>query len=558
MKRTILVVLFVVAGASPIAAAMPQAMAVSANPYATRAALAMLQKGGSAADAAIAAQLVLGLVEPQSSGIGGGAFALFWDQRNKRIQSFDGRETAPAAASEDLFLDQNGEPLQFFDALSGGRAVGVPGVIAMLELLHTQHGRLSWKELFAPAIALAEDGFLVPRQLSISLAKKVNPKLGQHNTARRYFFPRGEPLREGERVVNLAYADTLHRIAQGGAAAFYTGDIAQDIVNTVRRVDNPGLLTIDDMRGYQAKQRPPVCATYKTRLVCGMGPPTSGGITLLQMLGILQHHQADATDPLAVKNLHLFTQAARLAYADRARYLGDSDFVPVPLTALLDPAYLRARSKQIDYTADINKKAAAGVIVTRAEGTSYAQPSTSHLSIVDRFGNALSMTTSIEMAFGSGVMVRGFLLNNQLTDFAFTARQDGRLLANSVAGGKRPRSSMAPTIVLEDNQPRLIIGSPGGSRIINYVAYSVWAWLEYALDVDTLVSLPHITNRNGAATDIEKNTPLVTKAAALEALGHTINIRPLYSGLHAIALDRQGRLTGAADPRRDGIALGGQ
>lgn len=533
-------------------------MVSAANPYAVNAGYRILEEGGSAVDAAIAVQMVLTLVEPQSSGIGGGAFLLYWDNSAHQLTSWDGRETAPSAATGDLFLDDEGQPINWWDALAGGRSVGTPGVIAALAIAHKQHGKLPWSTLFEDAIALSEKGFKVSERLHLLIEKKTNPALGRYDKARNYFYPNDQPLQTGATLRNPELADTLKRIAAIGPKAFYSGDIAKDIVSTVKSAqDNPGLLSEKDLSTYQAKERPPVCAPYHQYKVCGMGPPTSGGITILQILSLLEPFKLSTYSPMDVNAVHLFSQASRLAYADRDTYIADSDFVNVPVTELLDSQYLKQRSSLINVERD-TKTAPAGNIPNSTAfsiGSTHAQPSTSHISIIDASGNAVSMTTSIEMAFGSTLMVRGFLLNNQLTDFSFRNQQNGKPVANRVEGNKRPRSSMSPMMVFDkNNELLLVIGSPGGSRIINYVAKTIIGILDWGLDIQLAIDLPNISNRNGS-TDLELDTTAVNLQQALEKKGHDINIRELNSGLHGILVTPDG-LIGGADSRREGIAKG--
>ena len=534
-------------------------MVAAANSHAVEAGIEILEAGGSAVDAAIAVQLVLGLVEPQSSGIGGGAFMLYFDAADREIISFDGRETAPAAATPALFLDANGAKMKFWDAVVGGRSVGVPGVLRMLELAHREHGTLPWARLFDPAIRLAENGFAVSPRLSEMIADDKHLKR-YPATAAYFHTDAGEPLPVGHILKNPDYAATLRAVAKDGADAFHKGDIARDIVATVRgAADNSGLLSEADLAGYAAKIRPPVCVLYRAHNVCGMGPPSSGGLTVGMILGMLENFDMGKLAPGSVEAEHLFIEAARLAYADRGLYMADFDFVHVPVEGLLNSAYLKRRSRLIDGKESMGK-AVPGTppekkTERRAPDGALELPSTSHFSIVDAKGNAVSMTTSVENAFGSRMMVRGFLLNNQLTDFSFQPEQDGKLVANRVEPGKRPRSSMAPTIVLgPDGGLRLVTGSPGGSRIINYSARSVMAVLDWGMDPQAALSRPHVTSRNGAV-DLEEGTAAEGLKAALEARGHEVKVSVLTSGLHAILVEN-GKLLGAADPRREGLATG--
>ncbi len=534
-------------------------MVVAAHPLAARAGADALAAGGSAVDAAIATQLVLNLVEPQSSGIGGGAFLLHREGGSGGIVAYDGRETAPAAARPDLFLDERGEPLAFMDAVVGGRSVGTPGLVRLLAHVHEKHGRLPWADLFAPAIRLAEEGFPVGERLAALVAG--DERLRRQEEARDYFFPGGEPIRAGDRLVNPAFAETLRAIAEGGPDAFYRGEIAADIVAAVRGFSgNPGLLTEADLASYEVVEREPVCAWFRVYQVCGMGAPSSGALTVGQILGLLDHFDLESLDPLGVDATHLFAEASRLAFADRALYIADPDFVRVPGPgALLDDAYLTFRAQLID-RARAAEKVSAGNPPWRdtmrlAPDESLELPSTSHISIVDRDGNIVSMTTTIQSGFGSRLVVRGFLLNNELTDFSFRPEADGLPVANRVEPGKRPRSSMAPTIVLDEaDAPVLVVGSPGGARIIPYVARTILGVLVWGMDVQDAVNMPHVTNLGGG-TDLEAGTGAADLASALEERGHRVAVRDLNSGIHAIAVAPPGFVAGI-DPRREGAAFG--
>ena len=546
------------AGASePVRAA--QHMVAAANPHAARAGRAVLRAGGSAIDAAIAMQLVLNVVEPQSSGIGGGAFLLYYDKARGQVYAYDGRETAPAAATADLFIEPGGQRMKFYDAVVGGRAVGVPGLLAMLELAHVAHGKLPWSDLFDPAIRLATEGFALSPRLHKLVARDRH--LTTFITPRVYFYTwLGRPKPVGAVLKNQRLARTFRIIAKGGGSAFYRGPIARDVVTTVRRARrNPGRLSTADFTAYRARARTPVCLPYRSWRVCGMPPPSSGGITTLQILGMLSHFDLGGVAPGSAEAVHLLSEASRLAFADRARFIADGDFVRVPVEGLLDHAYLAARARLIDPARSMGH-AKAGEPPARASrrrpsDDSSEHRSTTHLSVVDRAGNAASMTSSIESAFGSRLMVRGFLLNNQLTDFSFVAEKDGVAIANRVEPGKRPRSSMAPTLVFDDHG-RLVmaLGSPGGSRIIGYVVKTIVAVLDWGLDVQAAINLAHHVNRNGA-TELEGGTAISRLAGALESRGHKVVERELVSGLHAIAVV-PGGLEGGADRRREGIALG--
>ena len=530
-------------------------MVAAANPHAAEAGREMLRAGGTAVDAAIAAQMVLTLVEPQSSGLGGGAFLLHYDAGDSAVSAFDGRETAPAAATEALFLKDDGTPMGFWDAVVGGRSVGVPGVLRMLRLAHEAHGRLPWAFLMEPAIELAETGFAISPRLHSLVSR--DRFLGSQEAARAYFFgPDGAPKPVGTILRNPALADSLRRIAWGGAEAFYEGEIAADIVAAVQGVaGNPGQMSLEDLRGYRAVEREPLCRPYRAWQVCGVPPPTSGGVAVLQMLGVLEAFELAPLAPNGAEAAHLIAEAGRLAFADRGLFLADSDFVPVPVERLLDRGYLRERAGLIAPGTSMGKAAPGLPAETAAMPRQDDPPSTSHLAVVDAAGNAVSMTSSIESAFGSRQMVRGFLLNNELTDFSFRPEADGRPVANRVQPGKRPRSSMSPLLVLdEDGKLLLAIGSPGGSRIIGYVLRATLGVLDWGLDPQSAVELPHVVNRNGA-TDLEFGSAIQGAAPGLLARGHQINYRDMTSGLHAIQVTPDG-LRGGADPRREGVALG--
>ena len=536
-------------------------LAVTANPHATDAAHAILVRGGSAVDAAIAAQLVLGLVEPQSSGIGGGAFMLVHDARRSRLRAYDGRETAPAAASAGRFLKPDGTPMAFRVAVATGIAVGVPGLVRMLGLAHAKHGRLAWAELFAPAIALAEGGFRVSPRLATLIA--VDRQLKGDARASAYFHDaEGRPLAAGTLLRNPAYATTLRTLAREGADAFYRGPIADDVVATVRgHAAHPGDLTHADLAGYRAIEREPVCGVYRRHRVCGMPPPSSGGTTVLAILGMLEPYDVASMGPASFWSVHFVSEAGRLAFADRNAFVADPAFADVP-AGIVDPGYLRERSRLIRATASLGRAAPGDPPRERARRVAYASadaaelPSTSHLSIVDGDGNAAAMTTSIEDAFGSRLMTAGgFLLNNQLTDFSFEPAVDGKPVANRVEPRKRPRSSMAPTIVYDPaGRVRLVVGSPGGSSIINYVTKAILATVDWKLDPQAAVALSNFGSRNGPV-ELEQDTPVAALADRLRALGHDVSVLPLTSGAGAILRER-GTWAGGADPRREGTARG--
>jgi gamma-glutamyltranspeptidase / glutathione hydrolase len=547
-------------------------MVAAANPLATDAGYQVLKAGGSAVDAAIAVQMVLSLVEPQSSGIGGGAFLLHWDGRS--IAAWDGRETAPAAADEKLFLTSDGKPMTFRDAVAGGRSVGVPGAVRMLEAAHKEHGQLPWAALFQPAITLAEQGFRVSPRLHTLL--KTETALKNEAQARAYFYGAdGEPLPVGSVVKNPALADVLRGIAARGSAALLAGPVAADIARRVRgHATNPGPLSEADLAGYTPQRRESICTVWKVAYrVCGFPPPSSGHIAVMQILGLLERStpvpQALADKAPTAPWLHVYTEAARLAYADRAQYLGDPDFVQPPAgrwTSLLDDAYLKQRASLIGAQSMGTAKpgAPAGAPAAFAPQGQQVESGTSHISIVDAQGRAVAMTTTIEDVFGSRLMSDGgtgkpggFLLNNQLTDFSFApADAEGKPIANRVQPGKRPRSSMSPMLVFDARDGRLLmsLGSPGGAAIIHFTAKTLVGTLEWGLDAQRAIDLPNFGSFNGP-TVLEKGRFPAPTIEALRARGHTVNEIDMTSGLQAIQRTAGG-WHGGADPRREGIVMG--
>jgi gamma-glutamyltranspeptidase/glutathione hydrolase len=536
-------------------------MVVAGNPLAVEAGREILRQGGTAVDAAIAVQMVLTLVEPQSSGIGGGGFLLHYDPAAKRIESYDGRETAPASATPDMFLDAEGKPLQFYDAVVGGLSVGVPGTLRMLELAHREHGKLPWAQLFAPAIKLAEDGFPVSARLSGEIAEDAYlPKMPE---AAHYFLDaQGRALPAGTLLKNPALANVLRAIATGGPDAFYNGPIAADIVAAVTQSKpRAGGMTLADLAGYRATKRPVPCADYRAYKVCGMGPPSSGGVAVLQILGMLEPFDMGKEAPLSLAAAHQFAEASRLAFADRDRYVGDPDFVPVPVHGLLDRGYLTGRSTLIRpdaITPDAKPGRPPGddMTVGASQPPQFEPMSTSHMVIVDAAGNTVTFTTTVENAFGSRVMVDGFILNNELTDFSFRPADGGHAVANRVQPGKRPRSSMVPVLMFDGTTgaPAFALGSPGGSYIIDYVAEAVVGLIDWRLGPGGAAALPHIINRNGP-TVLEAKRGLEAIGGGLEDLGDTVKYEDMDSGLAIVAFGPNG-LIGASDPRRDGVALG--
>ena len=531
-------------------------MAASANPLATEAGYEILKRGGSAIDAMIAMQTTLGLTEPQSSGLGGGAFLVYWDNKAKKLTTFDARETAPKAATPELFLDEAGKPMDFMNAVVGGRSVGVPGIPKLLEDVHKRYGKLPWASLFDKPIALAEQGFTVSPRMAKSIEQNLEPLKRYPQTA-AYFLPDGKPLTAGTVLKNPEFARSVRLLAEKGSAPFYQGAQAQNIVRAVTgAVDNPGKISMADLKNYRVIEREPVCAPYREYEVCGMGAPSSGAIALGEILGVLQNQDMKA---LGAENIHSWRwigDASRIAFADRDYYVGDPKFVNVPTRALISQAYLKPRAEEIRQSDKALENIQAGKFgKAYAQGMAVELPSTSHLVVVDKDGNVVSMTTSIENAFGSGLMANGYLLNNELTDFAFNpVGADGKTVANSVAGGKRPRSSMAPTIVMKDGKPYLAVGSPGGSRIIGFVAKTLVAHIDWGMDIQTAISLPNMLNR-GSTYEIEEKTAAAAKAPALEQLGYKVQVRDLNSGVQGIVIGKNG-LQGGADPRREGKVMG--
>nr|WP_124361170.1 gamma-glutamyltransferase [Pseudomonas sp. R3-52-08] len=552
-------------------------MAAAANPLAAQAGREMLRQGGSAIDAAIAMQAVLTLVEPQSSGIGGGAFIMLWDGAN--VHAYDGRETAPAGATERLFLNADGTPMAFTDAQIGGRSVGTPGVLRALEMAHKQHGHLQWAKLFEPAIRLSEQGFAIsPRLHSLIAADRF---IAQSPDMAAYFLNAdGSPKATGTLLKNPALAKVFKRIAKEGPDALYHGPIADEIARKVQGNRNAGSLTQADLTGYAARERTPLCTDYKHWKVCGMPPPSSGGIAVAQILGTLQALEARdprlaiapmtpirSTSPAGLEPtpeaVHLIAEAGRLAFADRALYVADADFTPVPVAGLIAPDYLAQRAALIgERSMGVAKPGQpAGIRVAYAPDRSPLRISTSQVVAVDDQGGAVSMTTTVEAAFGSHVMVQGFLLNNQMTDFSFIAEENGQPVANRVQPGKRPRSAMAPTLVFDRQSGELLatVGSPGGSQIIEYVSKSLVAMLDWKLDPQAAISLPNFGSRNGA-TELEAGLFSPGVKQALKSKGHALSEIDMTSGVQAIVRtrDAQGKvsLSGGADPRREGEALG--
>ncbi|MFG6416919.1 gamma-glutamyltransferase family protein [Roseateles sp. DC23W] len=540
----------------------------AANPLAAQAGVEMLRAGGSAVDAAVAVQLVLGLVEPQSSGIGGGAFLMHWD--GKQVQTLDGRETAPAAATPELFLKPDGQPRLMREAVLSGLSTGTPGVMAMLASAHRQHGKLPWARLFEPAIALAEQGFLISPRLhelaANETALRSDPQAGPY-----LYDATGAPRPVGTRLKNPAYAAVLRAVAeQGVARAFYAGPVAEDIVRRVKAHARPGLLTLADLAAYQPAVRPPLCNDWRAYRICGFGPPSSGHLTLMQILGLLDTQPAAlAARGLTADWMHAYAESAKLAFADRAQFIGDPAFVTAPggdWQTLLAPAYLTQRGALIGERA-MDRATAGDPAATQqawAPQTEQLERGTSHISVVDAQGRAVSMTSSVESAFGNRVMsdggtglAGGFMLNNQLTDFSLNpVGADGKPVANRVEAGKRPRSSMAPTLVF-DRAGKLVMvaGSPGGPVIIHYVAKVLTGALAWGLPAQQAVDLPNFGHFNSGTLIVEPGALTLDQAAALRERGHRLSQTDLTSGLQVLVRGKGG-WAGGADPRREGVVLG--
>ena len=557
-RRLLAACLLALASANAAASTLAgQQLAVAAHPLAAAAARDILGQDGSATDAAVAAALVLAVVEPQSSGLGGGGFLLHWSAAERQVTSYDGRETAPAAARPERFLGPDRKPMSFAEAQAGGLSVGVPGLLRMLELAHRRHGRLAWARLFEPAIRLAEGGFPVAPRLAAAV--KGADRLERFGATERQFHAAdGTPIEAGDSLRNPPLAATLRQLARLGAEALHAGPLAERIVKTVAEAPvNPGDLTAADLAAYRAVERAPVCGLYRLYRVCGMGPPSSGGLVVLQMLALLERFDLAALAPDGPQAAHLLAEAGRLAYADRLSYLGDADFVAVPLAGLMARDYLSGRSALIDPLRALGL-VAPGEPAGR-QGRAPAAPEyehgTTHLSVVDAQGNGVALTASIEGPLGSYLTANGFLLNNQLTDFAFQPLLDGRPVANAVAGGKRPRSTMAPTIVLApDGTLFAVLGSAGGARIGHYVASALLALIDWRQDPARALGRPHVGNRNGP-TELEQGSAAEALVAPLKALGHDLRLVPMASGTHLIQR-ANGLWLGAADPRRDGAAAG--
>ena len=537
-------------------------MVASANPIASQVGRDILRKGGNAMDAAVAMQMMLTLVEPQSSGIGGGGFLMYYDAKTGGIEAYEGRETAPRAVTENLFMTADGTAMARDRYRVGGISVAVPGTVKLLALAHRRHGKIKWRELIQPTIELAEKGFKVSRRLNKSIAR--DRYLPQYPTARSYFFgPTGRPLAVGTVLRNPALARSLRNIARRGEAAFYKGSLAAEVAKAVRGDPRrPGIMKVTDLSRYQARNRQVLCGPYRTWLICGFGPPTAGGLTTLMTLAMLERFQLSRLKPGSLEAVHLISEATRLANADRLRYVGDPDFVTVPIAGLLDRGYLDRRSELIRRDRAM-KEVKAGKIPMLAKKAAllapsddHEAPSTTHMSVVDSQGNTVAMTASVGGAFGSRIMVGGFMLNNEATDFSPVPRtKSGRPKINRPGPDKRPRSAQSPTLVFDGSGGlALALGSPGGTRIMAYVVKTLIGVLDWGLDIQAAISLPNHAVRRGRI-DLERGTGLVAIAPALRKLGHRVRVRALTSGIQGIAR-KDGVLMGGADPRREGVALG--
>jgi gamma-glutamyltranspeptidase / glutathione hydrolase len=534
-------------------------MAVTPHPLATRAAYDILRRGGTAVDAAAAAQIMLTLVEPAASGIGGGGFMLVYDNKTGRVTSYDGRETAPDSARPDMFLKANGAPMEFYDAVAGGTAVGIPGMVKLLEVAHANHGRLTWYDLIKPTVDRARSGFPVSERLAQQIAE--DPSLKATPAARAYFYlANGKPLPEGHLLRNPALAEALSGIASNGSRAFYADTLTDDMIKTVRTAPrHPARLTISDFVNYEVEQRDALCGNYRSYTVCGMAPPSAGGIVTLQVLKFLEKYDLKKAGVESPETLHLLAEASKLAYADRNRYIADPRFVRYNQLNLLEPTYLATRARLLSPARSMGI-ATAGSIPGQREAAAWTQfepVSTSHISVVDMAGNAVSLTGSIENTFGSRLFTNGFLLNNQLTDFAFMPSVGGVPVANRAEPGKRPRSSMSPTLVFDRKTGalRFVVGSPGGARITPYVLKTLVQTLDGGQNIQAAISSGNIANLNDV-TELEEGRFPRRTFAALKAKGDAVVAANLSSGINAIERRADGTLVGGTDPRREGLALG--
>ena len=556
MRKIILLAVALIAVTTTPISAQSSGIASSADPRATEAGAEILAKGGSAADAAMAMMLALTVVEPQSSGIGGGGFLVHYDADGGKISTINGRETAPAAATPQRFTDANGKPIPFLQAFPGGKSVGVPGNIRLMAEAHRKWGKLKWAEIFKPAIRLADKGFVVNQTLESRLAT-IQRLWPQFETARSIYWVDGKPAKAGMRLRNPELAKTLKLIARKGPDAFYTGAIANSIVDTVTKSPvAPGDMTLADLAAYKAVEQNAVCAPYRVYVICGMAPPSSGATTVLQILGTLERFDMRAMGKDDPKSWFLIGQAMQLAYADREKYLGDASFVQVPVAGLIDKAYLAERSAMIDPAkarADYPAGNPPGAM-PRTAAISGEVAGTTHFSAVDARGSIANMTSTIEGPFGSQLIAGGFFLNNELTDFTFAPEKDGAPVANRVEGGKRPLSSMAPTIVFNrEGKPVLALGSAGGKRIIMHVTKTLIGVLDFGLPLKEAIALPNIYFGGGALL-VEEKTNLASMAQQLANFGQAIKPEDLGSKVNGLQLV-DGKWTGAADPRSEGNVI---
>ena len=561
MKFLILVILFFVFSSSSFAENITPSKGIitTSNPHASRAALEIIEKGGNSIDAAVAVQLVLTLTEPQATGIGGGAFMLYWDKKSSKLFSIDGREKAPSRVREDLFLDSKGNKKRFYpDAVVGSQSIGVPGVIRLLEESHKKFGKLPWDELFSYAINLAENGFAVSPALNSILGylgplKKIEP------AASLYYIENldgeKEPVPVGYKLKNIEYSKTLRRLSKRGSRDFYEGETAKLIIDSIKKYNKESVLSYSDLKNYKIVWREPLCSKYRKYNVCSMGPPSSGGLTMLMMLKLLEDFNIESLKPNSIDMIHLFSEVNRIAYADRAYYMGDSDFINVPINGLLDDTYIKKRRNLINkdyYSEDIKEGMPEGY-ENFEKNIDISKPSTSHFVIVDKEGNAVSMTSTVEGPFGSHLMAGGFILNNELTDFSMLPEINGKKIANRVEPNKRPMSSMTPTIIFKDNELYALTGSPGGTSIINYVTKSVLGIIDWNLEPDEIVELPHYMNK-GNYTELEKDSVIENLKSELESKGHPVRVLKKRSGLH-LAVKKEDGFIGSADPRREGLVI---
>lgn len=533
-------------------------MVVSGTYLSSKVGKEILEKGGNAIDALIAIQMVLNVIQPQSSGIGGGSFLLYYDAKSKILHGFDGRETAPGNADSDLFLNRHKMPLYFFEAVKGGISVGVPGTLKLLKEVHLKYGKLDWEELFKPAIDIASSGFLISPRLNF-LLKKVHHVHDSEAILNLFFDKEYRVKKVGTKVKNPALAKTFSLIAKKGISDFYSGSIAKNIVKTVQNSDlYPGKLSLEDLKSYEAKEREVLCILYRAYKVCSVNLPSAGGLSTLQILGILERFNFPKFIPYSGKALHIIAEAMKLVYADKNTYLADEDFVKVPVDKLLDKGYLYKRSMLID-SESVNKRVYEHGDIDTDFPTSlpfFEKPSTTHISVIDEEGNAVSMTSSIEFAFGSALMTDGFLLNSELANFSFEPKKEGKLIANRVEGGKRPLSSMSPIIVFDsDDNVKLVLGSPGGPRIEAYIINVLIAILDWNLGIQQAIDAPHYLSINQGFLELEENRNLEALKEDLNKRGHYAIFKPHTSGLHGINIKNKFFFSGV-DPRREGFAFG--